>query len=355
MLSRVSAWRRNRLSVWFRAGRLEVVFRQLEALVRSGAALPTAFVQLRQYAPDDAFSEAASRVAKRIAAGGTLGEALRDEPDLFEPAHVELISAGESSGTLDVILKALAEHLATTRKLRFRALLQGLWPAYLLSIALVLGPFVGLASGAAGSNTLVGAYFSSAVPGFVLAGLAVAAIIFGPVAVHVLRVESQWDRFVLQLPGIGGALKSLAASRALLTLGLAQGAGLDVARSLRASLAATGHVTYASRAEQAVQLVRSGGTLAAALQSVALFDRSVLGQLAIAEQTGTIDTTLKRLAPELMESTVRAVRVLIIVVVGLVAAFALLTIVRSLMGAIFGPIKAYYDLAGTGRLPGDSP
>ena len=145
---------------------------------------------------------------------------------------------------------------------------------------------------------------------------------------------------------MGGALRSLAASRALLTLGLALSAGLEVAAALRVAVVSTGRPSLQQRAEEAVQRVRSGETLFAALSSLGFLDRFTLGQLGVAEQTGTLDETLTRLAPEVHEQTIRAIRMLTLVVVGVIAFVALLNIVGILLGTIFGPIKAYYDLAG---------
>lgn len=106
-----------------------------------------------------------------------------------------------------------------------------------------------------------------------------------------------------------------------------------------------------AHAESVVATIRRGGTLFESLSGLGLFSRQTLGQLGIAEQTGTLDETLRRLAPEVHEETIRAVRLLVIVVVGIVGAAALFVLVSTLLGALFGPIKTYYDMAGNGLPP----
>ena len=347
MLVGVSLWSKNLISQWTRVRKQEVFFRQFHALVRAAVPLPTAFVQLRAYAPDEAFAQGLSQVAKLVASGKTLGEALRSQPALFEADQLELLSAAEQSGSLDVVLSALARHLEEVRRLRWKAFTASIWPAYLLGLVIFLAPLVRVgSSGVKSMGDVGGAYVAGLLPGLVMAIVGVLVVVLTPVVVAALKAEVAWDAFVLRLPGVGGALRSLAASRALLTLGLSLSAGLEVAKAVRVALMSTSRPSLMAQAEVVVSKVRAGGTLFDALSGVALFDRHTLGQLGIAEQTGTLDDTLKRLAPEVHEDTIRAVRLLVLVVVALVGVFALFALVSTLLGAIFGPIKAYYDLAG---------
>lgn len=333
----------------------EVFFRQFHALVRAAVPLPTAFVQLRAYAPDEAFAQGLSQVAKLVASGKTLGEALRSQPALFEADQLELLSAAEQSGSLDVVLSALAKHLEEVRRLRWKAFTASIWPAYLLGLVIFLAPLVRVgSSGVKSLGGVGGAYLAGLLPGLMAAIAVVTTIVMTPVVVAALKAEVAWDSFVLRLPGVGGALRSLAASRALLTLGLSLSAGLEVAKAVRVAIMSTSRPSLMALAESAVAKMRAGGTLFEALSAVPLFDRNTLSQLGIAEHTGTLDDTLKRLAPEVHEDTIRAVRLLVLVAVGVVGALALLVLVDSLLGAIFGPLKTYYDLAGSGKLPGDA-
>lgn len=350
----MSLWSKNLISQWTRVRKQEVFFRQFHALVRAAVPLPTAFVQLRAYAPDEAFSQGLSQVAKLVASGKTLGEALRSQPALFEADQLELLSAAEQSGSLDVVLSALAKHLEEVRRLRWKAFTASIWPAYLLGLVIFLAPLVRVGSSGVKSFDGVGAaYLAGLLPGLMVAIGVVTTIVLTPVVVAAFKAEVAWDAFVLRVPGVGGALRSLAASRSLLTLGLSLSAGLEVAKAVRVALMSTSRPSLMAQAESAVAKMRAGGTLFDALSAVPLFDRNTLAQLGIAEQTGTLDETLKRLAPEVHEDTIRAVRLLVLAAVAVVGGLALLALVQSLLGAIFGPIKTYYDMAG-GSMPGDA-
>jgi type II secretory pathway component PulF len=342
----VGAWSKNLVSRWTQLRKQEVFYRQFHALLRAGIPLPTAFVQLRAYAPSEAFAAGLSVVAKSVAAGQTLGDALKTQPDLFDADHLELLSAAEQAGTLDKVTAALAKHLEEVRRLRWKAFISSIWPAYLLGILIFVGPLVNVAPRVRSMADVGGAYLAGLIPGLVAALGVLLTVVLLPVAVAAFGAERQWDAFVLRLPGVGSALRSLAASRALLTLGLSLSAGLEVARAVRVAIVSTGRPSLAAQAEAAVATVRGGGTLFDALNALPLFDRNTISQLGIAETTGTLAETLERLAPEVHEETLRAVRLLTLVIAGVIAVFALGFIVKGLLGTLFGPIKSYYDLAG---------
>lgn len=344
----MALWSKNLISRWTLLRKQEVFFRQFHALVRAGIPLPTAFVQLRAYAPSEAFAAGLSVVAKAVAGGQTLAAALRARPDLFDADQLELLSAAEQAGTLDTVTAALAKHLEEVRRLRWKAFMSSIWPAYLLGTLLFVGPLVNVASQSQvrSLDQVGGAYLAGLLPPLTAAFLVLVTVVFLPVVIAALKAERQWDAFVLRLPGVGGALRSLAASRALLTLGLSVSAGLEVARAVRVAIISTGRPSLAAQAETAVASIRQGATLFDALNALPLFDRNTIAQLGIAETTGTLGETLERLAPEVHEETLRAVRLLTLAIAGVIAVLALGFIVKGLLATLFGPIKSYYDLAG---------
>ncbi len=343
-----SLWSHNLVSRWRRSGTQETVYRQLLALLQAGVPLPTAFVQLRTFAPTSAAAQTFSEVARSVARGETLGGALVGHDDLFDPAHVALLSAGEASGSLEVVLKQLIGHLEAMRQLRWKTVVASLWPAYLIAALVFVAPLMRVSSQVKTLDDVGPAYLRGVVPGLLALVLGLLGVVLGPVLVAALKAELAWDRLLLSLPVIGTAVTSFASARALGTLGLGLGAGLDVERSLRAAVSAAGRPSLAPRADSGITRLRQGSTLFDALSVLGLFDRATLGQVGIAEQTGTLHETLVRLSHDVQERGVRALRTAMLVLVGVVTVFALVAIVGSLLRSIFGPLKGYYDAIGNG-------
>jgi len=127
---------------WFggklpRSRDVTVFLRQLALLVGAGLTLEGA---LQTLADDTskAMSRFASALRSSITAGNSFAEALERYPTLIEPAYVAMVRAGEASGKLDAILRAIVED-RTRRELlneRFNAAIR--YPLFLVASAVVI-------------------------------------------------------------------------------------------------------------------------------------------------------------------------------------------------------------------------
>lgn len=343
-------WARHPL-VAFSSSRRQIAFyRQFHALVRAGLGMPAVFEELSKYAPAPGLERALKVVAKDIQNGETLAKSLSKHSAMFDDANVELIAFAEEAGTLDTVLKTLTDHLEQINKLRWRAIFMSLWPMYLAFAFIFVGPLLQVSQ--AMNSTASGGeiYLRGLINNLMLTGSVIAALVSFPFVVTLLGAEIPWDAFKRRAPIVAKAVRDLYASRLLLGLGLGVGAGLEVMRTLKIAVSATSSPSLIDNLPAAERVIRNGGTLTDAIGSLNLLDRIALGQLSVAERTGTIDGTLEKLSQELQESSLRAIRILIIVVLALAAGALLVGIVMSMMGTIFGPIKHLYDAAGSGNL-----
>jgi len=126
-----------------RAGKLPrsrdvtVFLRQLGLLVSAGLTLEAA---LQTLADDTSMATArfANTLRSSISAGDSFAEALEHYPTVIEPAYIAMVRAGEASGKLDAILRAIVED-RTRRELlneRFNAAIR--YPLFLVVSAVVI-------------------------------------------------------------------------------------------------------------------------------------------------------------------------------------------------------------------------
>ena len=71
------AWLRHPLVAFVRHRKVITFYSQLHALIRAGIALPTAFTQLTEYAPDATMARGLTAIARDIRGGDSLGDAMR--------------------------------------------------------------------------------------------------------------------------------------------------------------------------------------------------------------------------------------------------------------------------------------
>ena len=114
-----------------------VFLRQLALLVGAGLTLEGA---LQTLADDTSMAMArfANALRSSISAGDSFAEALERHPTIIEPAYIAMVRAGEASGKLDAILRAIVED-RTRRELlneRFNAAIR--YPLFLVASAVVI-------------------------------------------------------------------------------------------------------------------------------------------------------------------------------------------------------------------------
>jgi type II secretory pathway component PulF len=342
------AWARHPVVAFFRHRQQLSFYRQLHALVRSGTPLPTAFAELSRYAPDARLKAGLEAVAREVRDGATLGEAFGHQRHVFDDANVELIAFAEEAGTLDPVLEALLLSMEELQRLRWQTLMYSLWPAYLATAVIFVGPLLGAAQSAKDLSSVGAVYVSGLVRNLLTAAFGVAVVLGAPLLIAAAGQELAWDRFKRSLPGLSGALRDLAASRFVLGLGLSLGAGLEIVRGVRVAVLATSSPSLAARLPEVEGALRSGSSLVDAVARLELLDPSSLGQLAVGERTGTLAGTLPKLSRELQEGAVRAMKFLMLALIVVFAGLMLVFAIQALLGTMFGPIKHVYDAAGSG-------
>jgi len=83
-------------------------YQQLALLVRAGMPLPESLRNLAREAATPQFGRALEAAARGTERGESTAEALRPHVRYFDPFHLQLIAAGEQSGTLPEVLLAVA-------------------------------------------------------------------------------------------------------------------------------------------------------------------------------------------------------------------------------------------------------
>lgn len=346
------AWLRHPLVAFLRHRKVITFYRQLHDLVRAGIAMPTAFAQLQQFAPDAAMARGLAAVARDVRGGQTLGDALRQHGALFDDANVELLAFAEEAGRLEPVAATIIGHLEQVQRQRWEALFGALWPLYLAAGLVFVGPLLGAAQSVSSAGGLGGAYLAGLASSLGTAAAVVAFVLGAPLLLAAFGLEVSCDRLLRRLPVVSAPMRRLAASRLVLGLGLATASGMEAMRALRLAAKATARPSVLEDLPRAEAKVRAGGTLTEAVAEFRLLDQPTLGRLAIAETTGTLDSTLEALGRELQVSSVRALRLLILLAAATVALALLVKIVLGLLAVIFGPIKTLYDAAGSGKLDG---
>jgi general secretion pathway protein F len=297
----------------FSATGLSVWTRQLAGLVSSGLPLERALTALTEEAEEESLRDLVAGLRSEVNAGSSFARALAQHPGEFSDIYVAVISAGEQSGNLGLVLERLADDLEERQLLKAKLAGAMLYPAIVTLIAIVIVLFlVGyvvpqVANVFAGTKrslpflTTVMLGLSSAVRSY--GWLMLLLLVLAGTGLHfALRNEAfrqTFDTAWLKLPLIGKLSRGYNAARFASTLAMLASAGVPILKALQAAAETLGNRAMRADALDALVLVREGAPLASALTQKKRFP-GLLGMFArLGEQTGQLPVMLQRAAAQL--------------------------------------------------------
>ncbi len=264
----------------------------LGTMLDAGLPVTRALSVLCEQSPASRLGRIAARATGRVNAGESLAEAF-EHSGPFPPLLIQLVDAGERSGTLERTLRELQRYFEFRRRTWRSFLAQIALPVlqYVVAIAVVAfvsyilgmltgqrrfgGPTVVLAVGYGGPLVLIAAYVAAS---------------------NLLGALRLFHEAALQLPVVGYVMRSMALARFSLVLYLMYEAGLPIGEALRRSFDATGNRAFAARGRRVAKAVGEGATLAEAIGESRLFPAQYTHIIEIAEQSGKLSERLDWLA-----------------------------------------------------------
>lgn len=297
----------------FSSAGLSVWTRQLAGLVSSGLPLERALTALTEEAEEESMRDLVAGLRSEVNAGSSFARALAQHPGEFSDIYVAVISAGEQSGNLGLVLERLADDLEERQLLKAKLAGAMLYPAIVTLIAIVIVLFlVGyvvpqVANVFAGTKrslpflTTVMLGLSSAVRSY--GWLMLLLLVLAGTGLHfALRNDAfrqAFDAAWLKLPLIGKLSRGYNAARFASTLAMLASAGVPILKALQAAAETLGNRAMRADALDALVLVREGAPLASALTQKKRFP-GLLGMFArLGEQTGQLPVMLQRAAAQL--------------------------------------------------------
>src|SRR5712691_8596425 len=116
---------------------LTIFLRQLALLVRAGLTLEAALQTLGDDT-NKALARFAGAVRASISAGDGFADALERHPAVIEPSHIAMVRAGEASGKLEAVLRAIVEDRTRRQLLAERINSAIRYPLFLIVSAAVI-------------------------------------------------------------------------------------------------------------------------------------------------------------------------------------------------------------------------
>ena len=293
-----------------RPGQVAVVTRLLATLLRAGIPLSGALGALVEQTEDPELRTILETVRNRVNEGAALCDALATHPRAFSDLYVNMVRAGEASGTLDQILARLADFLDAQIRLRGKVQSAMVYPALmtvagggiLMVLMVVVIPkitqiFADLEQALPWNTQLL--IFVSHITGTYWWALLL--LLVGGVSGfrRWKRTEHgrvSWDRLVLRLPVVGPLARMLAVGRFARTLATMLRSGVDLLRALDIVKHMLNNSVLTKVVEEARVAIREGESIATPLKRSGQFPPVMVHMVAVGERTGQLEEMLENVA-----------------------------------------------------------
>ncbi len=284
--------------------------RQFATMINAGLPLVQSLDILAGQQPNKKAAEKIAAVLSDVESGSTLAEAMGRHKDFFSEIYVNMVTAGEAGGILDVILLRLAEYLEAAEKLKRKVKGAMFYPVTVLSFSglaiaglliFVIPTFAGFFEAAnvpmplltrfvMGASDFLLAWWWALVAGFVGLGFLLRAYRKTPAG----RLTT--DRLLLRIPVLGGVLRKSAIARFSRTLGTLVQSGVPILDGLEITARTAGNRVVQEAVMKSRASIAGGETIAEPLKRSDVFPPMVVQMINVGEQTGGLDDMLSKIA-----------------------------------------------------------
>lgn len=301
------------------AAELAVWTRQLASLLEAGLTVERGLQSLAEEATQPAVQALMSQLLAQVKGGSALSVALAQHPRVFDGVYCAVVSAGERSGSLGLVLGSLADDLEAAQVLKSKVLGAALYPAIVSAIAVLIVLFLmvyvlpQVADAFAGSKRSLpwlttGMLWISAVLSrwwWLLLAVSLAAGGAGQLALRQKAVRQRWDAWLLQLPVLGLLLRSYHGARFAGTLGLLSNAGVPILQGLQTAALTVGNTAMRHDLQDVQRLVREGAPLGLALAQKPQFPKLISTFARLGAETGQLGGMLLKVSKQLSQQVQR--------------------------------------------------
>ncbi len=284
--------------------------RQLASLIRASIPLVDALNALTEQTENEKLKVVFASVRADVNEGIAFAKALSKHPKAFSNIYINMVEAGESSGTLPLVLMRLADFQESQVRLKGKVQSAVMYPALmaLASFGLLIGIIVGVIPKIvtifesmdkpmpiqtrvliAISDFIIG-YWWLMLPSIIL------SVILFLRYINSEKGRRKWDAFILTLPIFGPLFRMLAVARFASTMGTLLNSGVPIMIAMNIVKNIVGNTLVAEAVAQARENVSEGQSIAEPLKRSRQFPPLVIHMIAIGEKTGELPQMLQNVS-----------------------------------------------------------
>jgi general secretion pathway protein F len=336
---------------------VSILLRQLAFLLAAGLTLEAALQTLG----DDtskALGGFANGLRASISAGDSFAEALEHHSSIIEPAYIAMVRAGEASGKLDAVLRAIVEDRARREILTDRINSAIRYPLFLVGSAIVILLFFLIyvvpqfepVFKDLGGRLNSGAAFVVACSSWLRLNLDLflGICLFSVLGAWLALSRCEWRARIIgviaSLPGISGPMDDRRTARIVGTLGLLLENGVPLPTALKILRDIVSEPRHVAAVDRVHEQVRNGRRFADALADTNLLPPLAVRMLRVGDEVGDV-ATIVRHASQFYEHKLGLGLDRLMGAIGPITIIAVSIVIGSLIVSIMSALLSMTELA----------
>lgn len=331
---------------------LSMMTRQLATLLKAKIQIVESLTALMDQVDNEHLRVILSEVKQKVSEGKSLANALADYPKVFDNVFINMVEAGEASGTLDIVLVRLAEFSEAQVKLKNKIQGAMLYPVVMGVFGLVaMGiiftfvipnitkVFVSMKMELPAA-TKFSIFLSNVFKNYWwLLIIASVSIIFSfKKYIQTKSGKRIWHRVQLKLPLFGNLIKMINISRFCSTLGTLLQSGVPILTSMNIVSNMITNTFIKEAIDESKVSVSEGSSLVAPLIKSGHFPSMVTHMISLGEKSGELEPMLDIIAENYedqvdtkLSSLTTLIEPFMIIMLGLFVAFIVASVILPLM------------------------
>ncbi len=290
---------------------IAIVSRQLATMLGAGVPLVQSLDVIARGADKKKLAELLDAIRSSIEGGRTLAESLAEHPKHFDDLYVNLVAAGEQSGSLESLLQRIATYKEKTEAIKAKIRKTMYYPSAIIIVAIIVTGIL-LYFVVPQFQSLFNS-FGARLPAFtrLVIGLshdvqsywylfigAFAGLItsVGWARKRFYGFRYRTDQLLLKIPLIGPILYKAAVARFARTLSTLFAAGVPLVDALESVAGAAGNLIFNEATLHIRDQVTTGQQLQRAMNETRMFPNMAVQMIAIGEEAGSLDGMCAKVA-----------------------------------------------------------
>lgn len=330
-----------------KAQELSIYCRQFSSILKAGVPLTKCLSMLAGQTENKPLKQITFKVLEEVQKGSSLSQALSIHGRKIPSILINMVAAGEASGTLDNSLEVMSVHFEKEHKTQQKVKSAMRYPIIVCVVAVIVVVILLTAVVPTFVNMFKEAATELPLPTRILIGMSgflkerglillVGIFIFIFALRFYIAGEAgrlAYDKFKFHIPIIGKFLSKSITSRFARTMATLMSTGVSITESLEITGKVMSNAYANLKIKEIIEQVKQGKGLYLPVKGSTLFPAMLENMIMMGEETGTLDSILQKTAEFYEDEVERATQKLtsmmeplIIVVLGGIVAFIVLSI-----------------------------